>query len=147
MDTEDTLIELPYGEEPTNAIEKPKRKASEKQLQALALARAKRVTKKTALEIGKPTIGRVVHLPEPVAVAEPEPAPIILKKPKLKRATPKPTIIQFESDDSSSSGSDGEAPAPTIIIRNGGKKKVSAPVKQPEILLPEPPRQYIRRAY
>lgn len=137
MDTEDTLTELPYGEEPTNAIEKPKRKASEKQLQALALARAKRVTKKTALEIGKPTIALPIV----------EPAPIILKKPKLKRATPKPTIIQFESDDSSSSGSDGEAPAPTIIIRNGGKKKAPAPVKQPEILLPEPPRQYIRRAY
>jgi len=160
MNTEETLFELPEGqdeEEASNPIEKPKRKASEKQLAALAAAREKRKTKMTALDKAavveppspKKTIGRVVRLPE----AEPE--PIILKKPKLKRSAPKPTIIQFESEDSSSgSDSDGGAPAPTIIIRNG-KKKAGEPNKQATEkpvapappAAPEPPRQYIRRAY
>jgi hypothetical protein len=70
---------------------------------------------------------------------QPEAKP--LAKPKLKRAEPKPTIIQFESDDSSGSDSDGPAPAPTIIIRNGRNKKAEA---KPEP--PQAPRQYIRRA-
>ena len=147
MDLEDnTLTDI--TDEPESPLEKPKRKASEKQLLALANAREKRKTKKTALEVAqapppapivlkKEPIGKVVQLPE----AKP------LKIPKLKRAEPKPTIIQFESDDSSSgSDSDGPPPAPTIIIRNGGKKRTPEP--KPKV--PEPPsapRQYIRRAY
>jgi len=160
MDIEDTLVELPEGDEETsNPIEKPKRKASEKQLAALAAAREKRKTKMTALDKAaaittqveepvtvKKTIGKVVRLPEA------EPQPIILKKPKLKRSAPKPTIIQFESDDSSSDDSEGGTPAPTIIIRNGKKKaepkkQVESEKPAPPPLQPEPPRQYIRRAY
>lgn len=151
MDLEDnTLTDI--TDEPESPLEKPKRKASEKQLLALANAREKRKTKKTALEVAqapppapapppmvlkKEPIGKVVKLPE----AKP------LKIPKLKRSEPKPTIIQFESSDDSSSGSDsdGPAPAPTIIIRNGGKKR-SEP-KQPVPEPPSAPRQYIRRAY
>lgn len=158
MDTEDTLFELPEGEqeEASNPIEKPKRKATEKQLAALAAAREKRKTKMTALDkaavtpqVQPPnkTIGQVVRLPEA------EPQPIILKKPKLKRSNPKPTIIQFESDDSSSSSDEGGAPAPTIIIRNGKRKtepKKPAETEKPVAAMPvliAPPRQYIRRAY
>lgn len=139
----DTLTELP--DEPENPIEKPKKRvASQKQLDALASARANRKTKKTALEqaaqppivLKKEPIGKVVTLPEP------EPEVVVVKKPKSKPKAVKPTIIQFESDDSSSSDSDGPPPQPTIIIRNGKKNKEpkAAPV-------PEPPRQYIRRAY
>jgi len=143
MDIEDTLTDI--TDEPESPLEKPKRKASEKQLLALANAREKRKTKKTALEVAqapptpivlkKEPIGKVVHLPE----AEPLPKP----KPKTKRAEAKPTIIQFESDDSSGSDSDGQAPAPTIIIRNGNKKKSEPKAPEP----PQAPRQYIRRAY
>jgi hypothetical protein len=147
MDLEDnTLTDI--TDEPESPLEKPKRKASEKQLLALANAREKRKTKKTALEmvpapppmvLKKEPIGKVVRLPEP------KPLP----KPKLKRAEPKPTIIQIESDDTDSgsgSDSDGPPPAPTIIIRNGSKKRT--PEAKPKV--PEPPtapRQYIRRAY
>ena len=144
MDIEDTLTDI--TDEPESPLEKPKRKVSEKQLLALANAREKRKTKKTALEVAqtpppapvpppmvlkKEPIGKVVHLPE--------------AKPKLKRAEPKPTIIQFESDDSSGSDSDGPAPAPTIIIRNGSKKRSEPKPQVPEP--PQAPRQYIRRAY
>lgn len=144
MDIEDTLTDI--TDEPESPLEKPKRKASEKQLLALANAREKRKTKKTALEVAQtppPTpialkrepIGKVVHLPE----AEPLPKP----KTKTKRAEAKPTIIQFESDDSSGSDSDGPAPAPTIIIRNGSKKRSEPKAPEPA----QAPRQYIRRAY
>jgi hypothetical protein len=143
MDIEDTLTDI--TDEPESPLEKPKRKVSEKQLLALANAREKRKTKKTALEVAqapptpivlkKEPIGKVVHLPE----ATP------LPKPKLKRAEAKPTIIQFESDDSSGSDSDGSPPAPTIIIRNGNKKKSEPKPQVPEP--PQAPRQYIRRAY
>jgi hypothetical protein len=162
MDIEDTLIELPEGDLPTNAIEKPKRKASEKQLAALAAAREKRKTKMTALDKAAAAvqvqeqqqpkkIGKVVQLPAAAEAAE----PIVLKKPRAKRSTPKPTIIQFESDDSSSSGSDGEggAPAPTIIIRNGKKKQTTKKKEESEQAaaaeapVATGPRQYIRRAY
>ena len=141
----DTLTELP--DEPDNPIEKPKKRvASQKQLDALATARANRKTKKTALEqavqppivLKKEPIGKVVTLPEP------EPEVLIVKKPKAKPKAVKPTIIQFESDSDSGSDSDGQPPAPTIIIRNAKKPK------EPKALLPavpEPPRQYIRRAY
>lgn len=139
----DTLTELP--DEPENPIEKPKKRvASQKQLDALAMARANRKTKKTALEqaaqppivLKKEPIGKVVTLPEP------EPEVVVVKKPKSKPKPVKPTIIQFESDDSSSSDSDGPPPQPTIIIRNGKKNKEPKAVP-----VPEPPRQYIRRAY
>lgn len=145
MDLEDnTLTDI--TDEPESPLEKPKRKASEKQLLALANAREKRKTKKTALEmvpapppivLKQEPIGKVVRLPEPKPLA----------KPKLKRSEPKPTIIQFESDDSSSgSDSDGSPPAPTIIIRNGSKKRTPEP--KPKVPEPkEAPRQYIRRAY
>jgi hypothetical protein len=137
----DTLTEIP--DEPENPIEKPKKRvASQKQLDALATARANRKTKKTALEqaaqppivLKKEPIGKVVQLPEPEVV--------VVKKPKSKPKPVKPTIIQFESDDSSSSDSDGPPPQPTIIIRNGKKNKEPKAVP-----VPEPPRQYIRRAY
>ena len=149
MDLEDnTLTDI--TDEPESPLEKPKRKASEKQLLALANAREKRKTKKTALEmvtappppppmvLKKEPIGKVVRLPEAKA----------LPKPKLKRAEPKPTIIQIESEDTDSgseSDSDGPPPAPTIIIRNGNKKRTA----EPKLKVPEPPtapRQYIRRA-
>lgn len=136
----DTLTELP--DEPDNPIEKPKKRvASQKQLDALAMARANRKTKKTALEqavqppIAKPSI------PKPL----PEPEVVVVKKPKAKPKPIKPTIIQFESEsDSSGSDSDGPPPAPTIIIRNAKKPKEPKASPPP---VPEPPRQYIRRAY
>ena len=133
----DTLTELP--DEPDNPIEKPKKRvASQKQLDALASARANRKTKKTALEQAvQPSI------PKPVPVVV-EPEVVVVKKPKAKAKPVKPTIIQFESDDSSSSDSDGTPPQPTIIIRNGKKPKPVIPAVPP---VPEPPRQYIRRAY
>lgn len=142
----DTLTEL--HDEPDNPIEKPKKRVvSQKQLDSLAVARANRKTKKTALEqaaqpapivLKKEPIGKVVTLPEP------EPEVVIVKKPKAKPKPVKPTIIQFESEsDSSGSDSDGPPPQPTIIIRNGKKPKPFIP----QVPVPEPPRQYIRRAY
>jgi hypothetical protein len=140
---EDTLTEV------TNAIEKPKRKATEKQLAALASAREKRKTKPNALaqtnlaqslskvDLKQEPIGKVVYLPEP--------EPIVVKKPKTKKAPPKPIIIQMEDD---SSSSDDEPPA-TVIIRNTRKPAKAKPKPEPvqeAYRPPTPPRQYIRRA-
>lgn len=140
MEDEDTLTEII---EPTNAIEKPKRKVNEKQLAALNAGREKRKTKKNALDMAAPPAA-----PPAVPPAAPQQAPfveppIIVKKPKAKKRLPaKPTIIQFESESSESSDDDG--PAPVIIIRNNKKKK--APIEQ-EPVVQQQPKQYIRRAY
>lgn len=131
MDIEDTLTEI--TDQPENNIEKPtKKKATEKQLIALAAAREKRKTKPNAL-VPKPT-------PAPAPAPEPEPvADVIVKKVKAKKVVAKPTIIQIDSSDSDSAD---EAP-PTIVIRRSKSKVAQIPVAPK----PEPPRQYIRRAY
>jgi hypothetical protein len=139
---EDTLVEIT---EPENAIEKPKkRQASEKQLAALAAAREKRKTKTNALDKAQQ-----MRVPVPQAVAPPPPAPVadvVVKRTKPKRIVQKPTIIQIDSD---SDSGDDEPPAPTIIIRNGSKKKAAEVRRQvPQVQEEyEEPRQYIRRAY
>lgn len=129
MDIEDTLTEI--TDQPENNIEKPtKKKATEKQLIALAAAREKRKTKPNALA------------PKPTPAPEPEPEPVadvVVKKVKAKKVVAKPTIIQIDSSDSDSAD---EAP-PTIVIRRSKSKAAQVPVAPK----PEPPRQYIRRAY
>jgi hypothetical protein len=132
MNEEDTLRDV--TDEPENHIEKPKRKASEKQLAALAAAREKRKTKPNAL-------APKALPPPPPEPAEPV-ADVIIKKVKPKKVIPKPTIIQI---DSSSESSDEEPPAPTIIIRKSKPKKVAGPMPKVEPP-PAAPKQYIRRA-
>ena len=143
MDFEDTLTELP--DEMPNAIEKPKRKVSEKQLAALSAAREKRKTKTNALDKAK----AIVAPPPPVLVRNPvpefmEPAPKKKAAPKKKTA-PQPTVIQFQDSDDDSDGSDGSPPAPTIVIRRPPRRKTEPPAPEPVQVYE--PRQYIRRAY
>ena len=130
---EETLTELPDIE---NRIEKPKRCASQKQLDALSQAREKRKTKKTALDNV-----------EPIAKKPAEPEPTIKKKTAKKAV--KPTIIQIESGSDSDSSTDDEPP--TVIIRRKNNKIAPAPIPIPiKPPAPEPikklPIQYIRRA-
>lgn len=145
MDFEDTLTEQP--EEMPNAIEKPKRKVSEKQLAALSAAREKRKTKTNALDKAKAI---VAPPPPPVLVRNPvpefvEPAPKKKAAPKKKPAAPQPTVIQFQDSDDDSDGSDGSPPAPTIVIRRPPRRKTEQPAPEPVQVYE--PRQYIRRAY
>jgi hypothetical protein len=129
MDIEDTLTEVDATA--PNNIEKPKRKATEKQLAALAAARAKRVTKPNALK----KVAEVFQEPEPIV------EPIVVKKPKVKKPV-KPIIIQMEESSSS------EEEQPTVIIRNTKKKAATKKPTEPvTVAEPAAPIQYIRRAY
>lgn len=137
MDTdseEQTLFEVTDKE---SAIEKPKRVATQRQLDALAKAREVRAAQKQqerdeiAKEAPKPK--KEIIVPE-------------VPKPKKK---PKPTVIQFQ--DESDSDDDG---APVIIIKNKKSKPKPAPEPVP-VPVPAPvpvpveqkPRQFIRKAY
>jgi hypothetical protein len=146
MDFEDTLTEIP--DEMPNAIEKPKRKVTEKQLAALSAAREKRKTKTNALDKAK----AIVAPPPPVLVRNPvpefvEPAPKKKAAPKKKPAAPPPTVIQFQDSDDDSDGSDGSPPAPVIVIRRPPRRKTEPPAPAPAPVQVYEPRQYIRRAY
>ena len=137
MDTdseEQTLFEVTEKENP---IEKPKRVATQRQLDALAHAREVRAAQKqqerdeAAQETPKPKKEIVVH---------------DVPKPKKK---PKPTVIQFQDDTDSD-----EDDAPVIIIKNKKSKPKPAPEPVPvPVPMPAPapveekPRQYIRKAY
>jgi hypothetical protein len=138
MDTdseEQTLFEV--TEKDSNPIEKPKRVATQRQLDALAHAREVRAAQKqqerdeAAQETPKPKKEIVVHdVPKP--------------KPKKK---PKPTVIQFQDETDSD-----EDDAPVIIIKNKKSKPKPAPEPVPvPVPVPTPveekPRQYIRKAY
>jgi hypothetical protein len=140
MDTdneEQTLFEIT---ERTDTIEKPKRQATQRQLDALAKARQIRAEtkQKEQEEDNKLLPAREKADVEPL---------VIPRLPKTKKKS-KPTIIQFQ-DDSDSDDDDH----PTIIIKN--KKHKPTPV--PPVPVPEPPkpiepvqqkpRQFIRRAY
>jgi hypothetical protein len=119
--------------EDSNPIEKPKRKPTEKQLEALKKSREMRAQKKAELDAN--TLKETKPLPEiPLKVQ----ANTILKeraKPKTK-----PTVIQVESDDSE----DEEEVKPTIIIRTG--KKIKERVEKVKEIEAVEPTQYIRRA-
>lgn len=137
---EETLTELHDIEDMPNKIEKPKRVASQKQLDALSQAREKRKTKKTALD----NVATIANA-KPV---EPEPT-IIIKKKTVKKAV-KPTIIQIESGSDSDSSSDDEPPT-VIIRRKNNKAPAQAPAPAPVPAEPTKPViklpiQYIRRA-
>ena len=134
MNIEDTLTEI--HEEQENAIEKPKRKATAKQMAALELAREKRKTKPNALA-PPPPVPPPPSPPPPAAAPVAAQVAVVAKKPKKP---PKPTVIQIATSDDESSD---DEPPPTIIIRQS-KPKHPKIVQTPK---PEPPRQYIRRAY
>jgi len=134
---EQTLFEV--TEKDNNPIEKPKRQATQRQLDALAHAREVRAAQKqqerdeTAKEMPKPKKEIIVH---------------DVPKPKKK---PKPTVIQFQ--DGSDSDDDD---APVIIIKNKKSKPKPAPepVREPEPVpvpvaapVEQKPRQFIRKAY
>lgn len=138
MDTdndEQTLFEITEGTAAVSAIEKPKRVATQRQLDALAKAREVRAAvrereQREDAEQEIPKTKKQIIVPE-------------VPKPKKKR---KPTVIQFQ--DASDSDEDD---APVIIIKN--KKRPPAP--EPK-LFPEPvpvpvepklPKQFIRKAY
>ena len=114
--------------EDINPIEKPKRKPTEKQLEALKKSRESRAQKRAELE----------------EQAKPQPeVPLKVQANKiLKERAPKskPTVIQVESE----SSSEDEVVQPTIIIRTG--KKIKEKVEKPKEMDVVEPTQYIRRA-
>jgi len=141
MDTdceEQTLFEIT---ERTDTIEKPKRQATQRQLDALAKARQVRAETKQKEKDEEEKL-----LP---AREKPETEPLVIPRiPKTKKKA-KPTIIQFQ-DDSDSDDDD----QPVIIIKN--KKHKATPKPEPPPPIPEPPpkpvepvqqkpKQYIRR--
>lgn len=141
-DNEETLFEI--GEN-TSSIEKPKRKATQRQLDSLAKARQVRAESKQR-EIQEEEKHRKL-LPTYTKESDLEP---MMPKEKKTHKKAKPTIIQFQESDSESD--DG---LPTIIIKN--KKRAPAPVPEPPPPPPAPapvvvpiqqkPKQYIRKAY
>lgn len=144
MDSEQTLFEIT---ERTDTIEKPKRQATQRQLDALAKARQVRAETKQKENEEEAKLRK--QLP---AREMPETEPLIVPRlPKTKKKA-KPTIIQFQDD----SDSDDDADQPVIIIKN---KKHKAATPKPEPVQPVPelpkpiepvqqkPRQFIRKAY
>ena len=118
METE-TLREVQPGEKVKK--EKTKRVASQKQLDSLAIARAKKMQAKKDKAV----------------------AVIVPSEPKPIKKAKRPIVVAYESE-SDGSGSDGEPPAPVIE-----KKAKVVPLRTIVAPEPEPPQVqqiFIRRA-
>lgn len=142
-DNEDTLVEI---SDKVDSLEKPKRKATPRQLESLAKARQVRAESKQK-ELQEEEKHRKLL---PTYTKESDVEPMLPKEKKAYKKV-KPTIIQFQETDDES-----DDDAPTIIIKN--KKRAPTPAPAP---LPPPPvatpapviqlvqqkKQYIRKAY
>lgn len=134
-DDEDTLFEITNK---VDTIEKPKRVATQRQLDALQKARDIRASK-------------LKHEKETEEKLNPTPKVIVPEVPKKEKKAkkPKPTIIQIQNDTDEESENDDQ---PVIIIKNNNKKKsIPEPIPVPLPIPPPPPvqqkpKQYIRRA-
>lgn len=141
-DNDDTLFELA----PPDSVEKPKRKATPRQLAALAKARQIRIGIKQRQLEEEEKHSKLL----PTHAKEPDPEPMLPKEKKATSKKVRPTIIQFQESDGES-----DDDAPTIIIKN--KKRaptpapapvpVAAPLPVPVAIVEQKPKQYIRRAY
>lgn len=139
-DNENTLVEI---SDKVDSLEKPKRKATPRQLESLAKARQVRAESKQK-ELQEEEKHRK-SLPTYVTDVEP-----MLPKEKKAYKKVKPTIIQFQESDGES-----DDDAPTIIIKNKKRAPTPAPAPAPLPLPPVPipvpivekPKQYIRKAY
>jgi hypothetical protein len=138
-DNENTLVEI---SDKVDSLEKPKRKATPRQLESLAKARQVRAESKQK-ELQEEEKHRK-SLPTYVTDVEP-----MLPKDKKAHKKSKPTIIQFQETDDES-----DDDAPTIIIKNKKRAPAPAPLPPPPVPIPVPvvepvqkPKQYIRKAY
>jgi hypothetical protein len=141
-DNEDTLVEI---SDKVDSLEKPKRKATPRQLESLAKARQVRAESKQK-ELQEEEKYRK-SLPTYTKDSDIEP---MLPKDKKAHRKAKPTIIQFQETDDES-----DDDAPTIIIKNKKRAPAPAPLPPPPVPIPVPvvepiqqkPKQYIRKAY
>lgn len=141
-DNEDTLVEI---SDKVDSLEKPKRKATPRQLESLAKARQVRAESKQK-ELQEEEKYRK-SLPTYAKDSDIEP---MLPKEKKAHKKAKPTIIQFQETDDES-----DDDAPTIIIKNKKRAPAPAPLPPPPVATPAPvvepiqqkPKQYIRKAY
>lgn len=144
-DNEDTLVEI---SDKVDSLEKPKRKATPRQLESLAKARQVRAESKQK-ELQEEEKYRK-SLPTYAKDSDIEPMLPKDKKASLQKKKAKPTIIQFQETDDES-----DDDAPTIIIKNKKRAPAPAPLPPPPVATPAPvvepiqqkPKQYIRRAY